>query len=336
MQGDGQGILASGGELFVADSTGTISAYASPSLVGSFGVAASGALSSPAIAAAPAPDTFTLVRTLAPSATGLAPISGLAVGPDGRLYVIDVDNRLVIIDPLTGKPVGGWGSKGTEPGQFDFTATDGNPGYGAVAVGHDGKVYVGDGNNHRYQVFGPDGTFLKQVGSFGSQPGQFSRIFQISVDDAGNVYPVDMDLHTVQSFDPDGAFRWLVGGINADAPVTGIFHEVAPTTQGTLLVSREDVPILELDASTGAYIRQRTDLPDSIVQVDASGDIFTASGDPAATISVFAPSGQMLCQMTRDLGNWAFRLTPDGDLVTWRDATITIFDPHVPGTQTSN
>ena len=38
----------------------------------------------------------------------------------------------------------------------------------AVAIGPDGSVYVGDQCSHVVQVFGPDGTFLREVGVAGT------------------------------------------------------------------------------------------------------------------------------------------------------------------------
>src|SRR6478672_9447807 len=46
----------------------------------------------------------------------------------------------------------------------------------AVAVGPDGAIYVGDQSSHVVQVFGPDGTFRREVGAAGTKAGQLSAV----------------------------------------------------------------------------------------------------------------------------------------------------------------
>ena len=65
------------------------------------------------------------------------------------------------------------GRAGAGPGEFDLSRPDDNPGNGDIAVAKDGTVYVADGTNHRIQAFKPDGTFIRQFGSFGTGPGEF-------------------------------------------------------------------------------------------------------------------------------------------------------------------
>ncbi|MFN2138372.1 MAG: flippase activity-associated protein Agl23, partial [Candidatus Promineifilaceae bacterium] len=59
-----------------------------------------------------------------------------------------------------------------------------------MAVGPDGSIYVLDSGNHRLQVFDASGQFVKEWGSFGSEPGQFNEPWGIAVDDE-NVYVAD-------------------------------------------------------------------------------------------------------------------------------------------------
>ena len=53
-----------------------------------------------------------------------------------------------------------WGSLGTGPGEFN--------GPFDVAVDHEGFVYVTDPGNYRVQKFTPEGTFVLQWGSQGT------------------------------------------------------------------------------------------------------------------------------------------------------------------------
>ncbi len=74
------------------------------------------------------------------------------------------------------------------------------------------QVLVCDHENHRVQMFRPDGAFVRKWGSFGSGEGQFRfprsvavRGDQVLVSDRGN--------HRVQVFRTDGTFvcAWDVG-----------------------------------------------------------------------------------------------------------------------------
>jgi outer membrane protein assembly factor BamB len=73
----------------------------------------------------------------------------------GNIFIADGYNnsRVVKIDPH-GRWIKTWGSRGTEPGQFNILHT--------IASDAKGNVYVGDRSNRRIQVFDGDGTFLRQ------------------------------------------------------------------------------------------------------------------------------------------------------------------------------
>src|SRR4051794_16317180 len=58
----------------------------------------------------------------------------------------------------------------------------------AVAVGPDGSVYVGDQYSHAVQVFGPDGTFRRELGATAKGPGGLSSIGGVAVAAGGSGY----------------------------------------------------------------------------------------------------------------------------------------------------
>ena len=71
-----------------------------------------------------------------------------------------------------------------------------------------GLVYVTEAGNHRVSVFEPDGTFVRHIGSFGDEPGQFPPPFEAMTDTVGDVYVMD-DVHqSFSKFDASGAFAW--------------------------------------------------------------------------------------------------------------------------------
>ncbi len=112
-----------------------------------------------------------------------------------------------------------------------------------VAVDGQGQVYVIDTRNHRVQVFGADGQFLRTWGSQGAAPGQFQEPWGIAVDESGNVYVADTWNHRIQKFDSQGQFllQWGTfgdtgGALGAPEMLYGP-RDIVADPDGNLIVS---------------------------------------------------------------------------------------------------
>jgi DNA-binding beta-propeller fold protein YncE len=140
------------------------------------------------------------------------PAGGIAVGPDGTVYVSQtfVKNRIVAFTPK-GKLLRQWGKTGSGDGEFQYPA--------GLAVGPDGSVYVADNFNRRIQKFSPQGKFLAKWGTGGDGPGQFGGkgadklpgAFGIgpgflAFDGKGLLHATDARGGKVHRFRPDGTF----------------------------------------------------------------------------------------------------------------------------------
>ena len=158
----------------------------------------------------------------------------VAVTPAGEFYVTDgYGNARVLRYSRDGKLVAQWGKKGTGPGEFNLPH--------AVCLDAKGRLYVGDRENERVQVFDADGEFLHQwkesgapfglflagdrlfvadgradwvkvlnldgkaIGRFGEPgtgPGQFRLPHMLCVDSTGAVYVAEVNGKRVQKFVP--------------------------------------------------------------------------------------------------------------------------------------
>jgi tripartite motif-containing protein 71 len=90
----------------------------------------------------------------------------------------------------------------------------------AVAVGPDGSLYVADQYTHAIQVFGPDGTYRRELGAAGSGPGGLSSVGAVAVAADGSVYVADGS-DRIDRFAADGRLLDSWGG-SGTAP--GEFH----------------------------------------------------------------------------------------------------------------
>jgi len=136
--------------------------------------------------------------------------ASVTVDPKGdRMYVVDVggvrstEHRVRVFNPVDGRHLFDFGSRGSGPGEFNFPYD--------LAVGKDGRLYVVDTGNFRVQVFDHDGKYLKSFGRAGKQPGNFARPKEIAADADGNLYVVDAAFGNFQIFDPEGELLMFIG-----------------------------------------------------------------------------------------------------------------------------
>lgn len=120
---------------------------------------------------------------------------GLAVGPDGSVFVADTKGNRVQVFDGEGKFLRTIGSRGSDPGELSRPVS--------VAVGTDGRVYVSDTGNHRIQVFSAEGVFLFGFGGKGEAQGMFREPGRIEVDPADHIYVLDSGNDRLQKFKED-------------------------------------------------------------------------------------------------------------------------------------
>jgi len=92
-------------------------------------------------------------------------ITSMAFGDDGRLYILDPQQRRVHVVGESGEHLLSFGVQGDGPGELRNAV--------GVQVLADGRIVVADNGHQAFLVFGPDGAFQRSHGydSGGSLPG---------------------------------------------------------------------------------------------------------------------------------------------------------------------
>ncbi len=75
-----------------------------------------------------------------------------------------------------------------------------------------GKLYVSDFGDFNVKVYSLEGKYLRTVGSYGRNLGQFVRQKGVAVDKNNNLYVVDAGFENVQIFNEEGKLLMFFGG----------------------------------------------------------------------------------------------------------------------------
>lgn len=120
----------------------------------------------------------------------------VAIGKDGRIYVVDGGNFRVQIFDREGKHLKSFGSVGKQLGNFARPKE--------IAADKEGNVYVVDTAFGNFQIFNAEGELLMFVGERGSEPvpGKYMLPSGIAVDEDGRVYFVDQWFRKIDIFRP--------------------------------------------------------------------------------------------------------------------------------------
>ena len=133
--------------------------------------------------------------------TGVAAIGKELFVSDGK------GNRILVLDPSTGKVVRTLGGAGRGPGQFGMPS--------AMARDSEGHLYVADLMNFRFQQLDTTGKALLVKGQAGDSWGSFARPRGIAVRPDGVIFVVETIFELVQMFDQKGQVLMAFGNFTA-------------------------------------------------------------------------------------------------------------------------
>ena len=144
--------------------------------------------------------------------------NSVLVAPDGSLFVAEGHTsdykghpRIIKFDKY-GKFLKAWGAPGSGPGQFGIPH--------CLAMDSKGRLYVGDRDNNRIQVFTRDGMFLGQFTQFGRPSG-------IVIDRNDNLYVTDSESRAKDGY---GHHPGWARGVRIGSVEDGVVTDFIPDT----------------------------------------------------------------------------------------------------------
>ena len=161
-------------------------------------------------AAAPAGDAHAQAAP-PPVGTFSAP-AGVAMLLDGTVYVADTGNDRIQVFWPNGTFAFAFGASGSGEGNFSaptgiFMSTERR----TIPRVYPAQLYVADTGNDRIQVFWPNGTFARSVGTSGSGPGQLSAPADVDVDWRSMIVVADTGNDRVQIYWYNGTLAHSLG-----------------------------------------------------------------------------------------------------------------------------
>lgn len=173
----------------------------------------------------------------------------VAVGAQGRAYVVDGGNHRIVVFGADGQYLSSFGRRGRGHGEFEAPVGVGTDGEGRVYVADSGndriqifdaqgnfksafpvmfegkpvrpvdvgasargdKIFVTGSTNHRIYVFSPGGDLIRHWGGGGSSDGEFRYPATLAVSAEGLIFIVDVLNTRVQVFDDRGRRGYRLG-----------------------------------------------------------------------------------------------------------------------------
>lgn len=173
---------------------------------------------------------------------------GLAVHPDGRIFVADTHYHRVCIFDADGHLLDTFGHEGTGNGEF-LLPTD-------VAFDQQGFIYVSEyQGNDRITKWSPDLEFVGVIGAEPINGLRLSRPAGIEIDNEQTLWVADACNHRVVRFSLEGKVLTTFGGFGRARGKMRYPYDIAVTPEGTILVCEYEGNRLQWFSKDGTSLR---------------------------------------------------------------------------------
>ncbi|MBN4075640.1 MAG: 6-bladed beta-propeller [SAR86 cluster bacterium] len=256
------------------------------------------------------------LREVGKGVYGLAYAHQVVYDQDDNLWVVDkASNSIMQFDPEgyvvmnLGRREEGYHGDVVLPHPSEAVARGGYLG-GPTAIGWDseGNMYVSDGYvNSRVVKFDAHGNFLKDWGSYGSEPGQFNLPHALLIDNEDNIYVADRNNARIQVFDTDGNLKNI---ITIDVPYPAdyqpVFDAINPDRRSGLALQPWAMCITD---TVPQYIFVADPEPGRIYKMTTDGTVMGWLGSAGRQLGQFNWAHGLSCPtdeeiFVADMNNW--------------------------------
>lgn len=175
------------------------------------------------------------------SVQGPTVLTGVGVGPDGSIYVIDSQKPAVLTLSSGGQESNSWGTKGKDDG--DFTTPR------CVVANADGDIIVDDENANNIQVFGSDGTFKFKIGGKQTGDDKLTNPQGLALDSLEDIFVCTQN--NVRAYSKTGDYLGDLPPSRGKAPIIGEAMGIAIDKSNNLYIANSN------NKSIDVYLRQK-------------------------------------------------------------------------------
>lgn len=185
--------------------------------------------------------------------------SGLAVGPDGSLYIADTFNHRIrkidrngMVSTVVGNGLSGGGGGAGDSGEGGLATLALISYPSAIALSKDGTLYIADSGNRKIKQVGPDGIIRTIAGINGNNSdfsdnipalaGFVGYVTTLAIGPDGSIY-LNTESRLVRKIDPKGYISTIAGqggsrddGIPGNQAALSIITDLTFDNQGNLFI----------------------------------------------------------------------------------------------------